>query len=1378
MVRLKSKSNRLKNVLSVILIMILVSSMVIPVIDADKNSDFEEKVMSENGHTEIEPIRVNGNNDFNESVWDGNGTEDNPYVLDNYSIDGGGYGYCVYVGNVSDSYFLIENCIFHNATGGSGNDYYPNSGLVLFYSENGLIADNNISNNQNSGLYLSYSYSGPDPTGHKICSNYISENQNGITLTNNSKGNLVENNSIEENDLTGIKLEGSDNNKIIYNTIKGNINGTLFKSYPDRNVFHHNNFINDVNINDSEIGNNTWANGTHGNFWSDYEGTDSDEDGIGDESYVIDSSNKDNYPLMNPLDEQEPEIKDVKAAPNTQNLDSNVNISCTLEDLMVDEVWLNITNPDDSYQNLSMLQGENNEWYLNQTYHDLGTYKFVIGANDTNDNSNTTSIFEFTMIDETQPQIIDNTISAPNTGEKYLINASITDNYKVKSAEVYYELNSTEGYFSNNTTKMDEDYTRNIKIWKNATEFSYKIIANDTSGNENYTVLKTLNVNDTLAPKIKNVNIQPEKQLQDKSVNITAEISDNIELKNASVNFTKTIGKQVDMQTKNDEYYYNTTYSENGTYSLKIKAVDEDGNKKVSSKYSFEIGDYISPNITILNPSNDKVITKSNTTIEWWGKDSESSIMNYSIKINNKEWINIGLNESYEFIGLEDGEKNVTIKATDQYNNTSTDKVTFIIDTYAPKLNIKYPENNAILSKKDITVKWSSTDNGSGVSEFYVNIDESGWNSRGNNTTYNALFTNGDHNMKIKSMDNAGFSRIEEINFTVDTTAPSVEFVNIDNNTIFNKSEISIQWSGEEQITSIKNYRLIIDGSKKENFDLNTTYNKSFSEGNHSLKVIAEDKAGNIGYSTIHFTVDISKPEVNIISPTEENITLSNVTIEWDGHDNITGIQNYSIKINNKTWINMGKKTSYIIDEEGIYNISIKALDHCEHTTIKSFSFTLKSIDLDIDVELNDGEKWILQQSIPIDIISKGQDHPSDMRMALNSEFTEESTGWIEYNKNYDYTVPEKSAEYTIYFEFKDDGEYISLNKTINVDLTKPTGTANISNNITSEAKVNISLTAQDDIDEIKKVIIAENENFTSATTKSYSNNVEYQLSNGYGEKTIFLKYITEHGQESDIEELFIFLDNKGPELTYKGDDEITKQENLNYNIIWNTEDYSSINQYEIYKIVDDQKELINDDIQSKEYQYTLKDNKTYDFKLTAIDEYGNSNSITFSIVTDINYPPKIDSVDIPNEINPEDILKVDVSDPNKDDLTITWYDGDKEIGKGEEIKPNLKEGEHDIKVVISDGTNKKEKSFDVDVKKSSKDDPIFTYLLIAGILLTLIIGGVIYMMKRNKPGSNEDESFEEQEEVEAEIFEEEQSEESTDETEDIDEDDVDLFGV
>jgi len=46
--------------------------------------------------------------------------------------------------------------------------------------------------------------------------------------------------------------------------------------------------------------NNTWDHGypSGGNYWSNYNGTDSDGDGIGDTPYIIDENNQDRYPLM------------------------------------------------------------------------------------------------------------------------------------------------------------------------------------------------------------------------------------------------------------------------------------------------------------------------------------------------------------------------------------------------------------------------------------------------------------------------------------------------------------------------------------------------------------------------------------------------------------------------------------------------------------------------------------------------------------------------------------------------------------------------------------------------------------------------------------------------------------------------------------------------------------------------------------------------------------------------------------------------------------------------------------------------------------------------------------------------------------------------
>jgi hypothetical protein len=45
-----------------------------------------------------------------------------------------------------------------------------------------------------------------------------------------------------------------------------------------------------------------WDNGypSGGNYWSDYHGTDGNNDSIGDTAYTIDSNNQDRYPLMMP----------------------------------------------------------------------------------------------------------------------------------------------------------------------------------------------------------------------------------------------------------------------------------------------------------------------------------------------------------------------------------------------------------------------------------------------------------------------------------------------------------------------------------------------------------------------------------------------------------------------------------------------------------------------------------------------------------------------------------------------------------------------------------------------------------------------------------------------------------------------------------------------------------------------------------------------------------------------------------------------------------------------------------------------------------------------------------------------------------------------
>jgi parallel beta-helix repeat protein len=103
----------------------------------------------------------------------------------------------------------------------------------------------------------------------------------------------------------GIELGySSDNNVLSGNDVTANNGRGIGLVYSSNNVFHHNNFINNtqhVHIENTGYA-NSWDDGypSGGNYWSDYNGTDADHDGIGDTPYIIDANNIDHYPLMIP----------------------------------------------------------------------------------------------------------------------------------------------------------------------------------------------------------------------------------------------------------------------------------------------------------------------------------------------------------------------------------------------------------------------------------------------------------------------------------------------------------------------------------------------------------------------------------------------------------------------------------------------------------------------------------------------------------------------------------------------------------------------------------------------------------------------------------------------------------------------------------------------------------------------------------------------------------------------------------------------------------------------------------------------------------------------------------------------------------------------
>jgi len=224
---------------------------------------------------------------------------------DNTIIDGMNYGWILTITaqNVTVTGFTIQKSPISTA------------GIFLNHAIGSKIR-NNIIKNHDSGIYSAFS------NGNVIENNWVTNNNEGIILSMVSKENKIRNNNVTNNTLfAGIDLaNGAHDNEIENNNIVQNTYG-IWISFDNNSIFgnqivnndvgiyedpeslgykiFHNNFINNtkqIDLSGQSV--NVWDNGLEGNYWSDYNGTDSNQDGIGETFYIINGNNTDHHPLM------------------------------------------------------------------------------------------------------------------------------------------------------------------------------------------------------------------------------------------------------------------------------------------------------------------------------------------------------------------------------------------------------------------------------------------------------------------------------------------------------------------------------------------------------------------------------------------------------------------------------------------------------------------------------------------------------------------------------------------------------------------------------------------------------------------------------------------------------------------------------------------------------------------------------------------------------------------------------------------------------------------------------------------------------------------------------------------------------------------------
>jgi nitrous oxidase accessory protein len=223
-------------------------------------------------------------------------------AMQGYAISMSSVTGCVVEGNL-----IEDNLVGVSVTGSSsGNTISGNilnhneRSIELFNSPGNTISDNNITGALVSAISLDES------SGNTVSGNRISDLVDGM-------GALMlwtsSNNVISRNVLYGgnpMLLLSSSNNVLSDNFVVDSEYGIVV-GHSSNNEIYINYFINvtmmtmDTDISEGTPSTNSWDNGSKGNYWSDYTGTDSNGDGIGDTPQVLYENNQDNFPLMDYL---------------------------------------------------------------------------------------------------------------------------------------------------------------------------------------------------------------------------------------------------------------------------------------------------------------------------------------------------------------------------------------------------------------------------------------------------------------------------------------------------------------------------------------------------------------------------------------------------------------------------------------------------------------------------------------------------------------------------------------------------------------------------------------------------------------------------------------------------------------------------------------------------------------------------------------------------------------------------------------------------------------------------------------------------------------------------------------------------------------------
>ncbi|MFP4608103.1 MAG: Ig-like domain-containing protein [Candidatus Aenigmatarchaeota archaeon] len=361
-----------------------------------------------------------------------------------------------------------------------------------------------------------------------------------------------------------------------------------------------------------------------------------------------------------------------------------------------------------------------------------------------------------------------------------------------------------------------------------------------------------------------------------------------------------------------------------GEHDVEVRGFYDEENMDTDN-VTFEV-DIDMPEIDIYAPEEEEIFGEEEVTVEWEYNNTEF----HEVRLDEGDWINIGMDSSYTFDELDDGDHLVEVRGGDDYYQDS-DRVYFIVDTAEPDIEIVSPEEGEVLQTGSVEVEWETANELTEIVEQRLRLDGGIWETPTLDGQYEFEdVDDGEHEIEVEATDEAGNTGGASLSFVVDTEDPELEITSpSEDGSLFEVDHVTVRWRGDDEGTGIRNYQVKIE--HKDWLDLGRETEHTFSDlinGGYKVWVRAWDGVNNSQTREISFKVETISEDVSveIIDPKEgDRIPGPNLTVEWTSEKAVY----HEVRVDGGRWRKVDNYTTYTFNNlsVGEHTIEVRAVD-------------------------------------------------------------------------------------------------------------------------------------------------------------------------------------------------------------------------------------------------------------------------------------------------------------------------------------------------------------------------------------------------------------------------------------------------------------------